>query len=458
VTLPVLFRVARAMTFPHPDSPWVTRAGAVALLVATLAPTAALAEVPEETRFILNTFSLLFHGALVLFMATGFSMLEAGLVRTKSVTTILLKNITLVAIAAIGFYLVGYNLMYLDVDGGYWGSPTVWRPDDAAVLAGDLSAGVASAATWLFQCLFAVTAASIISGALAERIRLWPFFAFVAVLSSLLYPVQGAWGWGGGWLAALGFRDFAGGTHVHSAAGVAALVGVIVLGPRRGRFGADGSVRDLPTSSLPLATLGAMILWLGWLGFNGGSQGAMDTATDLVAMARVYLNTVMASCGGILAAVLLLQAKSGKVDLTMVLNGALAGLVSITAGPETPEPWAAILIGAVGTVLMWATTRLLLRLRIDDVIGAVPVHLSCGIWGTLVVAATDPGAALAVQALGVTAICGFMAVTSATVWLTLRHLTRLRLSQGEEAIGIDRVETGALAYPEFATRPPTGNI
>ena len=430
-------------------------AAAVAGCAALLLPSHAAAAVPAETQYILNTLSFLIHGTLVLFMATGFTMLEGGLVRTKSVSTILLKNVTLIALAAIGFWATGYNLMFTGVDGGLIGTLGPWSPDDAAARAGDY-AGAASASAWLFQCLFAVTAVSIISGTLAERIRLWPFFVFVGIMSTLLYPIQGAWGWGGGWLGARGFLDFAGGTHVHATAGWAALVGAIVLGPRRGRFLRDGSPRTLPASSLPLATLGTMILWLGWLGFNGGSLGSMSSAADVITIAQVYVNTIMATCGGIVAAVVLLQATSSKVDLTMVLNGALAGLVSITAGPDTPGIAGAILIGAIGTVLMLATTQLLLRLRIDDVIGAVPVHLPCGIWGTLAVAFSNPDASLVTQLLGVVSVSAFMIAASTAVWIALRLQMRLRLTQGEEAIGIDRVETGALAYPEFATRAIIG--
>lgn len=415
-------------------------------------PQPAAAEVSPETQYILNTLSFLYHGMLVFFMSAGFSMLEAGVVRTKSVATILLKNFTLIAIAAIGYYLIGYSLMFNDVNGGFWGTPGIWTGDDTASLAGDFDAGAASASVWMYQMLFCVTAASIISGALAERIKLWPFFIFSAIFASVLYPIQGAWGWGGGWLAEMGFKDFAGGTQVHSAAGWAALTGVIVLGARRGRFTAEGKPRPLPASSLPLAALGTMILWLGWLGFNGGSQGALSSATDAIAMANVYANTIMASCGGIVASVVLSQALTGKVDLTVVLNGALAGLVSITAGPDTPTIGEAILIGGVGGALMIATTYALLYFRLDDVIGAVPVHLSCGIWGTLAVVISDPDADLVVQLIGVGAVSVFMVLTSILVWPLLRVVVGLRLSQSEEAIGIDKVETGSLAYPEFVTR------
>lgn len=424
--------------------------------LALLPASPAIAEVSAETQYILNTLSYLYHGMLVLFMATGFTMLEGGLVRTKSVSTILLKNITLVAIATIGFWAAGYNLMFTGVDGGFFGTFAVWSPVDDAAQSGDYSSGAASASVWLFQSLFAVTAVSIISGTLAERIRLWPFFMFVAIMVTLLYPIQGAWGWGGGWLSEMGFVDFAGGTHVHTTAGWAALIGAIILGPRRGRFLPDGSVRALASSSLPLATLGTMILWLGWLGFNGGSQGSMSSAADVIIIAQVYVNTIMASCGGIVAAVALTQLTTRKVDLTMVLNGALAGLVSITAGPVTPGIAGALLIGATGTILMAATTRLLLRFKIDDVVGAVPVHLTCGIWGTIAVAFSNPAATFTTQIIGAAAVSAFMIVASTAVWLTLKVRMRLRLSQGEEAMGIDRVETGALAYPEFARKTVSG--
>jgi len=422
-------------------------AGGGALLV----PSSAMADVSAETQYVLNTLSFLYHGMLVLFMVTGFTMLEGGLVRTKSVSTILLKNITLIAIAMIGFWGIGYNLMFTGVDGGFAGTIGPWSPDDAAARSGRHD-GAASASVWLFQCLFAVTAVSIISGTLAERIRLWPLFVFAAIMATLLYPIQGAWSWGGGWLDAVGFRDFAGGTHVHAASGWAALIGAVVLGPRRGRFLPDGSVRTLPASSLPLATLGTMVLWLGWLGFNGGSQGSMSSAEDVIVIAQVYANTTMASCGGIVATALLGQLTTGKVDLTIVLNGALAGLVSITAGPDTPDIAGSLLIGAIGATMMIATTHLLLKLRIDDVIGAVPVHLTCGLWGTVAVAFSNPATDLITQALGTASVSVFMIATSAATWLALRVSMRLRLTQAEEAIGIDRVETGALAYPEFATK------
>ena len=426
------------------------------LAAAIAAPlTAAQAAVPAESAYVFNTLSFLVHGFLVLWMAAGFAMLEAGLVRTKSVTTILLKNVALFSIAGITFFLVGYNLMYAGVDGGLVGSLGVWAADDTAALAGDFSAGYAAASDWFFQMVFVATAASIVSGALAERIKLWPFLAFVVVMTAVIYPVQGAWHWGGGWLAELGFADFAGSTLVHSVGGWAALTGAIVLGARRGKYDADGRARPMPGSSLPLATLGTFILWLGWLGFNGGSQLALGSAADAIAVANIYVNTTMASACGVIAAMVLTQLFRGRVDLTVALNGALAGLVAITAGPDLASVAAACAIGAVGGGLVVATTPLLDRLKIDDVVGAVPVHLVAGIWGTMAVPFTNPGASFGVQLVGVTAIGLFVAGTSAALWLALKATVGLRLTDVGEAMGIDKVETGMRAYPEFGATSPS---
>ncbi len=430
------------------------RKGLLLLLLAAGASLAgfsspASAAVSAETSFVFNTFSFLVHGFLVLWMAAGFAMLEAGLVRTKSVTTILLKNVTLFSIAGIAFYLVGYNLMYDGVDGGLIGSFGIWQAEDAAALAGDFSTGYAASSDWFFQMVFVATAASIISGTLAERIRLWPFFAFVFLLSGLIYPIQGAWLWGGGWLAERGFADFAGSTLVHSVGGWAALTGAFFLGARRGKYSADGRAHRIPGSSLPLATLGTFILWLGWLGFNGGSQLALGSAADAIAISNIYVNTTMASAGGLLAAVVLTQFLKRRIDLAMALNGALGGLVSITAGPDTPLVGQAILIGAVGGSLVVLATPLLDRCKIDDVVGAIPVHLVAGIWGTLAVPLSNPEASFATQLLGIGAIALFVSATSAAAWFLLKKTVGLRLSQAEEALGIDKIELGTLAYPEF---------
>ena len=427
--------------------------GLMAGLALVAVSTPAQAAVSDETAYVFNTLSFLVHGFLVLWMAAGFAMLESGLVRTKSVTTILLKNIALFSIAGIAFYLVGYNLMYLGVDGGFLGSLAVWRADDAAALAGDYGAGYAAASDWFFQMVFVATAASIVSGALAERVKLWPFLGFVVVLTAVIYPIQGAWHWGGGWLAELGFVDFAGSTLVHSVGGWAALCGAIIVGARRGRYGPDGKVVPMPGSSLPLATLGTFILWLGWLGFNGGSQLALGSAADAVAISNIYVNTSMASACGVIAAMGLNQLTTGRVDLTMALNGALAGLVSITAGPDTASVGAACLIGAVGGGLVVVCTPLLDRFRIDDVVGAIPVHLVAGIWGTLAVTFTNAEASLAIQALGVATIGLFVSLASTLVWLALKVTVRLRLTEVGEALGVDEVETGMRAYPEFSVAP-----
>jgi len=433
-----------------------TRAGGLAAVFAGAMALAAPAEaaVEAETGFILNSFSFLVHGFLVLWMAAGFAMLEAGLVRSKSVATILLKNVVLFALAGIAYYVVGYALMYQGVDGGWFGTFALWRGDDTAALGGDFSAGYAAAADWFFQMVFVATAASIVSGALAERIKLWPFLAFVTVLSALIYPVTGAWVWGGGWLSKLGFVDFAGSTLVHSVGGWAALSGAIILGARRGKYDADGRIHPMPGSSLPLATLGTFILWLGWLGFNGGSRLAMSSAADVIAIANIYVNTTMAAAGGLVAATLLCQLVFRKVDLTMALNGALAGLVSITAGPDTPMVGEAILIGAVGGGLVFVAVPLLDRWRIDDVVGAIPVHLAAGIWGTLAVPLTNPDARFAIQALGVIAVAVFVTAASTLLWLALKATVGLRLSEAEEAMGLDQAELGMLAYPEFGPSSP----
>ena len=412
------------------------------------------AEVSAETAYVFNTFSFLVHGFLVLWMAAGFAMLEAGLVRTKSVTTILLKNIALFSIAGIAYYLVGYNLMYAGVDGGLIGTLGVWQADDSAALAGDFSAGYAAASDWFFQMVFVATAASIVSGALAERIKLWPFLTFILVLTALIYPILGAWTWGGGWLSEMGFTDFAGSTIVHSVGGWAALTGAIVLGARRDRYDSHGKVLPMPGSSLPLATLGTFILWLGWLGFNGGSQLALGSAADAIAISNVYVNTTIASAGGVIAAMVLCQLVNRKVDLTMALNGALAGLVSITAGPDTPSVGIACMIGAVGGGLVVALTPLLDRFKIDDVVGAIPVHLGAGVWGTLAVSLTNADTSFMVQLTGIAAIGAFVAVISGVIWLALRATVGLRLTEVGEALGVDEVETGMRAYPEFGQTAP----
>lgn len=423
-------------------------AAATALLAIASPAFAQDAGVSAETQYILNTFSFLFSGALVMWMAAGFAMLESGLVRTKNVSTILFKNIALFAVAGIMYYLIGYNLMYMDVS-GWIGSLSLWSADDAAALGGDFSGGYSATSDWFFQMVFVATAASIVSGTVAERIKLWPFMIFVVVLTGVLYPITGAWTWGGGWLSEMGFADFAGSTIVHSVGGWAALTGAIILGARKGKYGEDGSVHPMPGSNLPLATLGTFVLWLGWFGFNGGSQLAMGSAADVIAIANIYGNTSMAAAGGVVAAAILTQILYKKVDLTMALNGALAGLVSITAGPDTPTIGSAIIIGAIGGILVVIAVPLLDKLKIDDVVGAVSVHLVCGIWGTLAVPFTNDGASFGVQLTGIVAMGAFTIVASAIVWLILKFTIGIRLSEEDEAMGSDAAELGLEAYPEF---------
>lgn len=421
--------------------------------IAGIAP--ALAAPDGETAFVFNTLLFLVMGFLVMWMAAGFAMLESGMVRSKNVATICLKNIVLYSVAGIMFYLVGYQLMYSIAEGGYLGSISIWSADDAAYLgeAADFGEGdtYASASDWFFQMVFVATAASIVSGTLAERIKLWPFIIFVIVLSAIIYPIQGSWQWGGGWLSEAGFSDFAGSTLVHSVGGWAALVGALFLGARKGRFGENGSSTPLPGSSMPLATLGTFILWLGWFGFNGGSQLALGSAENAIAISQIFVNTNMAAAGGVVAALIFTQLVFGKVDLTIVLNGAIGGLVSITAEPLTPTGLEAIFIGAVGGVLVPIAVIALDKLKIDDVVGAIPAHLVCGIWGTLAVPLTNSETNFASQILGVASIGAFVIVASIIAWGIIRATIGIRVDEEGELAGLDKTELGMEAYPEFTS-------
>lgn len=404
----------------------------------------------NELQFILNTFSFLMCGVLVMWMAAGFAMLEAGMVRTKNVSTILLKNIALFAIAGIMYYVVGYNLMYADV-GSFFGSPGMWSPSDADF---SESGGYAAASDWFFQMVFVATTASIVSGTLAERIKILPFLAFVILLTGVIYPIYGAWTWGGGWLSELGFVDFAGSTIVHSVGGWAALAGALVLGPRIGKYVQDKDGKTInnpmPASNLPLVTLGTFILWMGWFGFNGGSVLSLGTAADANTMANVFVNTTLAAAAGVVAALIYSRITFKVIDLTMVLNGALAGLVAITAGPDTPAPYQAMIIGAIGAILCSLSITFLDRVaKIDDVVGAISVHLTAGIWGTLVVAWTNVEATLAVQAAGVGAAAGLAGVGSLIAWFILHKIVGIRAAGHVEELGLDKSEVGVDAYPEF---------
>ena len=412
---------------------------------------------PEHGVFILNSLLFLVGGFLVMFMACGFCMLEAGLVRAKNTTTQLTKNIALFSIAAIGYYLVGYNLMYPLGDWAVDGVLSNLFPAIAVMEAVGVSAEGAddiayasTASDYFFQLMFCAATASIVSGTLAERIKLWPFLVFTFALTALIYPFQASWKWGGGFLDALGFLDFAGSTVVHSVGGWAALAGALILGARRGKYGPDGRVIPMPGANLPLATLGTFILWLGWFGFNGGSQLAMGTVGDVADVSRIFANTNAAAAGGAIAALILTQVVYKKVDLTMVLNGALAGLVSITAEPLTPGLGVATLIGAVGGVIVVFAVPLLDKLKIDDVVGAIPVHLIAGIWGTLAVVITNPDATLMAQLTGIVVVGLFTFIVSLVAWVILDKTMGIRVSEEAEMAGLDNSELGMESYPEFS--------
>jgi Amt family ammonium transporter len=421
---------------------------------AALLPTLGSAQDAEfasatDTVFIFNTLLFLIGGFLVFWMAAGFAMLEAGLVRSKNVTTQLTKNIALFGLAAIMYWLIGYNVMYPG-DGNWmiegWLGTISPKDIKSEIDAG----GYSNASDFFFQLMFCATTASIVSGTLAERIKLWPFLIFTIVLTGLIYPIEASWQWGGGWLSAAGFSDFAGSTLVHAAGGFAALAGALILGPRLGKYNKDGRVVPMPGSNLPLATLGTFVLWLGWFGFNGGSQLAMGSMTDADAVAQIFANTNMAASAGAVAALILTQILYRKVDLTMVLNGALAGLVSITAGPLDPTLFGALWIGAVGGVIVVFAVPFLDKLKIDDVVGAIPVHLVAGFWGTLVVPVYTEGTSFLTQIIGFASIGAFVFVVSGIVWFILKAVMGgIRVSEEAEIAGLDVSELGMEAYPEF---------
>jgi Amt family ammonium transporter len=441
-------------------------------LLKTLAPAAALIALPSlglaqdegpapgvnastDTVFIFNSLLFLIGGFLVMWMAAGFAMLEAGLVRSKNVAMQCMKNVALFSLAAIFYYLIGYNLMYplgtWATDGiisGVWG-PAVLEVVGVTAEGADDYGYASTGSDFFFQLMFCATTASIVSGTLAERIKLWPFLIFVIVLTSIIYPLQASWKWGGGFLDAAGFLDFAGSTVVHSVGGWAALTGAIILGPRIGKF-RDGTVIPIPGSNLTLATLGTFILWLGWFGFNGASQLAMGTVGDVADVSRIFANTNTAAAGGAIAALITSQVMFKKPDLTMVLNGALAGLVSITAEPLTPSLGAATIIGAIGGIIVVFAIPAIDKMKIDDVVGAIPVHLICGIWGTIAVVFTNGDASLGTQLYGIVVVGIFTVVTSAVVWFILKLVMGIRVSEEEEIAGLDMGELGMEAYPEFS--------
>ncbi len=401
-----------------------------------------------QTAFVFNTLLFLIGGFLVMWMAAGFAMLEAGLVRTKNVSMQCLKNISLYSVAGIMFWWVGYDLMYgVSAEGaGFFGS---FNPLQGYQFAQeDVGTGYSSYSDWFFQMVFCATTASIVSGTVAERMKFWPFMIFVLFLTAIIYPVVGSWEWGTGFLDRMGFSDFAGSTLVHSTGGWAALIGALMVGARKGKY-VDGKVNPIQGSSMPLATLGVFILWLGWFGFNGASQLAMGTITDADSIARIFVNTNMAAAAGVVVAVLYTRLRYGKMDLTFALNGALAGLVAITAEPLTPSVPVAMLVGGLGSLLACLTVPLLDKLKIDDVVGAIPVHLVAGIFGTLAVAFTNPDVSFMPQLIGVISVGVFVSAASAIIWTALKLTIGLRVSDEVEYVGLDQAETGVSSYPEF---------
>lgn len=409
----------------------------------------AIAAPDAETAYIFNSFSFLVHGFLVMLMAAGFCMLETGLVRAKNAVVQCAKNIGLYSIAGIMFAVFGYNLMYMDVS-GWIGTISIWGPaDELKTFGGEKDSTYSSGSDWFFQMVFCATAASIVSGAVAERIKLKSFFVFVIVLCGFIYPIQGSWSWGGGFLSEAGFLDFAGSSIVHGVGGWAALTGAIILGARRGKYGEDGSITPMPGSNLPLATLGTFLLWFGWFGFNGGSQLAMGTAADVAAISNIYINTNLAAAGGVVVAIILTMLFYKKTDLTMALNGALGGLVAITAEPLAPSPMLAIGIGAVGGLIVVLTIPLLDKFKIDDVVGAIPVHLFAGIWGTIAVVFSNSDATIGAQLFGITAIGAFTITASTILWYIIKITMGIRVTPEEELEGMDLSEVGMEAYPDF---------
>ncbi len=410
-----------------------------------------------ELSYALDTFYFLVMGALVMWMAAGFTMLEAGLVRSKNTAEILTKNVGLYSIACIMYMVCGYGIMYGDGNGVIPGISMLTSADNATadVLAGgDDAPYYSNLSDFFFQVVFVATAMSIVSGAVAERMKLWSFFVFAIVLTGVIYPVQGYWKWGGGFLDAAGFLDFAGSGVVHMCGASAAIAGVLLLGARKGKYGPGGEVRAIPGANLPLSALGTLILWLGWFGFNGGSELKIANVEEANAVSLVIVNTNMAAAGGLVAALLFARAWFGKADLTMALNGALAGLVAITAEPLTPTPVMATLIGAIGGLIVVPSIVYIDKLfKIDDPVGAISVHGVVGVWGLLAVCLTNPDASIGAQLLGIVTIFAWVFATSFIVWLVIKMVMGIRVSEEEEYEGVDVGECGLEAYPEFAAAP-----
>ncbi len=399
--------------------------------------------ISKEGQYIFNTLAFYLGGVLVAFMAAGFCMLESGLVTNKSVSTIAAKNIGKFAICSIVFFLFGYNMAYGVPEGGYIGSFSIWTEGSK------IEKGYSDSSDWFFQTMFVCATVSIVSGAVAERIKVWPFFLFAILMSGFIYPVSMGWQWGGGWLDKAGFSDFAGSTLVHACGGAAALAGVMVLGARSGRFTGSGSKRVMvpfAASSIPLTTLGTFLLWFGWFGFNGFSQLAMGTFDDATAITKIAVNTHLAGAAGTFAGAVVSRLYGGKTDVIMMLNGALAGLVAITAEPLTPSPTTAMIIGAVGAIIMYFGTKMLENFGLDDVVGAIPVHMFAGIFGTLVVPLTNGDTSFATQFVGVISVCIFSFILSFTIFKALSSTVGLRISKEAEKLGTDKAEIGVVAY------------
>ena len=399
--------------------------------------------ISAEGQYIFNTLGFYLGGVLVAFMAAGFCMLECGLVTTKSVSTIAAKNIGKFAIASIVFFLCGYNLAYGIPEGGYIGSFSIWTDSS------EIGTGYSDYSDWFYQAMFVCATVSIVSSAVAERIKIWPFFIFSAIMAAFIYPISMGWQWGGGWLATAGFSDFAGSTLVHACGGAAALAGVIVLGARAGRFGKKGETKSLvpfAASSIPLVTLGTFLLWFGWFGFNGFSQLAVGTFDDVTAISKIAVNTHLAGAAGTVTAAIVTRLIGGKTDIIMMLNGALAGLVAITAEPLNPSPILAMVIGSIGAIIMYFGTKFLESKCIDDVVGAIPVHMFAGIFGTLVVPISNPDTTFGTQLTGVLSVCVFSFVLSYIVFKVLKATIGLRISAQAEKLGTDVAEVGVKAY------------
>ncbi|TKJ10721.1 ammonium transporter [Halomonas sp. 15WGF] len=409
-----------------------------------------------DLSYALDTFYFLICGVLVMWMAAGFSMLEAGMVRSKNTAEILTKNIALFAIACTMYLLVGYYIMYSSGEGGFLPSLGFLigteNSVDAVLAGGEDAPYYSMRSDFFFQVVFVATAMSIVSGAVAERMKLWAFLAFAVVMTAFIYPVSGYWTWGGGWLDGVGYSDYAGSGIVHMAGAAAALAGVLVLGPRKGKYGKDGSIHAIPGANMPLATLGTFILWMGWFGFNGGSELKMSDIGSANNVAQVFVNTNAAAAGGVIAALILAKLWFRKADLTMALNGALAGLVAITADPLSPSALGAALIGAIGGLIVVAAIITLDKLKLDDPVGAISVHGVVGIWGVLAVPLNNGDASFGAQLIGIVGIFGWVFIASLVVWLVLKAVMGIRVSEEEEYEGVDIAECGLEAYPEFSVK------